>query len=138
MEFQYDPQRRRHVEGWNIIIYDGEDKIGLTEDEYDRIAFDFIMNGMINEAKRCYIRSIAQGSVRAMSELGKLYEKEGNLAEAYKWYLEASLADDVKGLKNLSRLYEKGIYVEQSFSRAEKLLRYAESIEVGDDLITPP
>ena len=129
MEFQYDPQYRRHVEGWNIIIYDGEDKIGLTEAEYDQIAFDFICNGMIKEAKRCYKRSIDQGSVRAMSEIGQLYEKEGNIVEAYKWYLEASLADDVKGLKNLSRFYEEGIYVRQDFSRAEKILQYAENIE---------
>ena len=64
-----------------------------------------------------------------MSEIGQLYEKEGNIVEAYKWYLEASLADDVKGLKNLSRFYEEGIYVRQDFSRAEIILQYAENIE---------
>lgn len=129
MEFQYDPQHRRHVEGWCMICYDGEDKIGLTESEYEEIALDFIFNGMIKEAKKCYERSMAQGSVRAMANYGELFEREGNLEEAYKWYLEASLADDIIGLKNLSRLYKEGIYVEQDYARAKEIARYARSIE---------
>lgn len=44
MEFQYDPQHRRHVEGWNIICLNGEDKIGLTAEEYNELARDFISN----------------------------------------------------------------------------------------------
>ena len=52
--FQYDPQHRRDVEGWNIICFDGEDKIGLTAQEWDNIGMDFLLNGMYDKAEKSY------------------------------------------------------------------------------------
>lgn len=40
---QYDPKHRRHIEGWNIICFDGEDRIGLTAREWNEIAADFFL-----------------------------------------------------------------------------------------------
>ena len=125
MEFQYDPQRRRHTEGWNIIIYDGEDKIGLTADEYNEIAFDFEMNSMNDMAIRSYKRGIALGSQRSMALLGALYFSMKRWEEAYTCLLEASLAEDAVALEYLAKMYRGGIYVRQDDARAETLEQLA-------------
>lgn len=128
--FQYDPQHRRHVEGWNIICFDGEDKIGLTAQEWDDIGMDFLFNEMYNEAEKSYKRGIALGSFRSMAWLGNLYEKLGRLEEAYQCYLEAAMAKDRYALQQLSDMYRKGIYVPEDKKRAEDLIKFTEDKEL--------
>lgn len=126
MEFQYDPQHRRLVEGWNIICLKGEDKIGLTADEYNELAGDFINNTMFVEAEECCNRGIRLGSVRSIALLGLIREKQGKPEEAYQLYLEAALAGDRAGIRSLSDLYKKGAYVERDPERAEMLRKIIE------------
>jgi len=128
MEFQFDPQKRRHVEGWNIICFDAEDRIGLTADEYERIAFDFLMNDMVKEAIKSYERAVSLGSTKAAAFLGEIYEKEGDVEEGYRWYLEGSLAENAIALRKLAKLYETGTYVRLDVARAEKLRSLADEI----------
>lgn len=120
--FQYDSQHRRDVEGWNIICFDGEDKIGLTADEWDEIARDFLFNEMYAEAEKSYKRGMALGSYRSMAGLGSLYEKQNRLEEAYQCYLEAAMGKDRYALELLSEMYRKGIYVRKDETRAEELI----------------
>ena len=120
--FQYDPQHRRDVEGWNIICFDGEDKIGLTAHEWDEIAMDFLFNEMYAEAEKSYKRGIALGSYRSMAGLGSLYEKQNRLEEAYQCYLEAAMGKDRYALELLSEMYRKGIYVRKDETQAEELI----------------
>ena len=122
-EFQYDPQHRRHVEGWNIICYDGEDKIGLTADEYQEIGIDFLFNEAYPEAEKSFKRGIALGSYRCVAYLGNLYERQHRLDEAYQCYLEAAMANDQYGVELLSEMYRKGVYVKKDKKRAEELIR---------------
>ena len=126
MEFQYDPQHRRLVEGWNIICLKGEDRIGLTADEYNELAGDFINNTMFAEAEECCNRGIRLGSVRSIALLGLIREKQGKTEEAYQLYLEAALAGDRAGIRSLSDLYKSGAYVEQDPERAEMLRKIIE------------
>lgn len=128
--FQYDPQHRRDVEGWNIICFDGEDKIGLTAQEWDDIGMDFLLNGMYDKAEKSYKRGIALGSYRSMAWLGNLYEKLNRLDEAYQCYLEAAMAKDRFALQQLSEMYWKGIYVTEDKKRAEELIRLIEEKEL--------
>ena len=86
MEFQYDPQHRRHVEGWNIICHKCEDKIGLMADEYNELVWDFLNNSMFAEAEECCNRGIRLGSARSIALLGLLREKQGKQEEAYQLY----------------------------------------------------
>lgn len=126
MEFQYDPQHRRHVEGWNIICLNGEDKIGLTAEEYNELARDFISNEMYSQAEECCQRGIRMGSIRSVALLGTVCEKWGQMEEAYRWYLEAALEGDRAGIYALHDLYRKGIYVELDPERAEQLRKIVE------------
>lgn len=128
--FQYDPQHRRDVEGWNIICFDGEDKIGLTAQEWNDIAMDFIFNEMYDEAEKSYKRGIALGSYRSMAWLGSLYEKLNRLEEAYQCYLEAAMAKDRYALQQLSEMYRRGVYVPEDKKRAEDLIRFSEDKEL--------
>ena len=126
MEFQYDPQHRRHVEGWNIICHKCEDKIGLTADEYNELVWDFLNNSMFAEAEECCNRGIRLGSARSIALLGLLREKQGKQEEAYQLYLEAALDGDRAGIRSLSELYKKGTYVERDPERAEMLRKIIE------------
>ena len=126
MEFQYNPKHRREVEGWNIIYFDGEDKIGLSSDEYDSIGEDFEMNGMIEYAVRSFERGIALRSPRSMALLGRLYERQGNMEEAYIWYLEAAMGEDDVALRYLSDMYREGNYVRKDEVRAKALALIAD------------
>ena len=82
-EFQYDPQHRRDVEGWNIIFFDGVDKIGLDADEWTKIGCDFLFNEMYVEAEKSFKRGIALGSYRCVAYLGVVYQKQNRLGDAY-------------------------------------------------------
>ena len=124
--FQYDPQRRRHVEGWNIICLHGEDKIGLTAEEYNDLAYDFLLQGMLPQAEECCRRGIDAGSIRSISLLGMVYQKQNKLEEAYQLYLEAALAGDRGGIRSLSDMYKKGLLVNLDSTRAEKLKKIIE------------
>ena len=128
--FQYDPQKRRHVEGWNIICFDGEDKIGLTADEWNEIGQDFLFNGMYDEAEKSYKKGITLGSYRSMAELGSLYEKLNRLEEAYQCYLEAAMAKDRYALQLLSDMYRNGVYVRKDVRRAEELINLTDDREL--------
>ena len=121
--FQYDPQHRRDVEGWNIICFDGEDKIGLEAHEWEGIGCDFLYNEMYVEAEKSFKRGIALGSYRCVAYLGEVYQKQHRLEEAYRCYLEAAMANDKYGVELLSEMYRKGIYVRKDKIRAEELIR---------------
>jgi len=128
--FQYDPKHRRHIEGWNIICFDGEDRIGLTAREWNEIAEDFLCNGMYAEAEKSYKRGIALGSQRSMAGLGSLYEKMNRLEKAYQCYLEAAMGKDRYALQLLSEMYRKGVYVRKDESRAEELINLTDDKEL--------
>ena len=120
--FQYTVHEDRHVEGWNIICYNGEDRIGLSSREYLFIAFDFLRNGMIPQAESALNRAIALGSVRAMVHLGEVYAMKGDPERAYQCYLEAALAnEDLLALHHLAIMYKNGVHVRQDDDRAEQL-----------------
>ena len=122
-EFQYDPQHRREVEGWNIICFDGEDKIGLDANEWNNIGCDFLFNEMYVAAEKSFKRGIALGSYRCMAYLGVVYQKQNRLGEAYTCFLESAMANDQYGVELLSEMYRKGIYVRKDKKRAEELIR---------------
>lgn len=120
MEFKYDPQNRRLIEGWNLIFYDTEDTIHLSMEEYEQLAFDFNWNGMIDCAFRTYHRGIEAGYKELIPLLGELYEQNDDLENTYRCYLEAALINDLNGIKNLSRMYKKGIYVQKDEKKSQK------------------
>ena len=104
MSFQFDRgKKRRDVEGWNCVVFGKPDQIGLTAEEYERIAFDFHMNGMKKQEEECYLRGIRQGSVRCRYFLGLFYEENGDPENAYFWLLEAALGGNKKAAEHLSR-----------------------------------
>ena len=131
MEFQYDPKHRRHVEGWNIIYFDGEDRIGLTAEEYLYVGMDFSGNDMTKQAIKSFEKAISMGYVPAMTRLAKEYEYMGKMEDAYRWYLEAALADDTEAMWRLSYMYKNGIYVRKDKKRAGELRKLARKLSKG-------
>ncbi len=126
--FKFDPQHRRHVEGWNIVYYDAEDGIGLTADEYIEVGFDFQINDMYEQAIRAYQRAIDLGSKKAMTSLGLLYEILERYEEAYRCFLEAALYDEYGAVRHLARFYKDGIYVDENEKKSQQLKDYAKDI----------
>lgn len=126
--FRFDPQHRRHVEGWNIVYYDVEDGIGLTADEYIEVGMDFQVSGMNAQAIRAYQRAIDLGSKEAMTSLGILYEILKRYEEAYQCFLEAALYNETGGLHHLARFYRDGIYVAEDKEKSQKIKDHIKEI----------
>ena len=130
MKFQFDcEKKRRHVEGWNCVIYEAEDRIDLSADEYESIASDFESNFMIYEAEIAYKRAIKRGSIKSRYLLAKLLETHGQSEEAYQWYLEGALGGNVNAIKRLSEMYRQGTNIRKDIQRVEELEKYLLEIE---------
>lgn len=108
-------------------------------DEYNNIGWD-LHQGLTSgtpdpdAAIPWYEKAIEEGSVRAMLNLGSLYEDMENYEDAYFWYLEAALQGNDEAALQIAGMYYDGNYVDQDYYRAYQI--FSGLIERGMECVS--
>jgi TPR repeat protein len=92
-----------------------------SEEIYD-FGCNFLDNGDIDNAMKCFILAAEQGNMSAQSQLGDMYDNgkwvEASLDEAIKWYKLAAENGDGDAIYYLGYLFYRGDDVEQDYKEA--------------------
>ena len=109
-----------------IQVVSGEipDEIGLEAEDYFfagwQLEYGISSFKNIELAIKAYEIAVSKGYLKAITALGDLYKKNGNLEEAYRWYLEGALLEEPieHSLYGLALIYHDGDYVSRNYAKA--------------------
>lgn len=92
-----------------------------SEEIYD-FGCNFLDNGDIDNAMKCFILAAEQGNMSAQFQLGDMYDDgkwvEASLDEAIKWYKLAAESGHKDAIYHLGYLFYRGDDVEQDYKEA--------------------
>ena len=114
-----------------IQVISGEipDEAGLEAEEYFfagwQLEYGISSFKDTELAIKAYEIAVSKGYIKAITALGDLFKKNGNLEEAYRWYLEGSLLEKPieHSLYGLALMYHEGEYVTQDYAKALKYFK---------------
>ena len=92
----------------------------MTAEELRQKGIKFSRSGNNEKAKRYFKRSIAQGCINAINDLGVIYEKENLLRKAYLEYRKAAELNVGVAWSNIANFYKKGLYLKRDINEAIK------------------
>jgi TPR repeat protein len=102
------------------------DGFGIQADRAEAIRW-FVRAATLGhiEARKAIVAAAKTDHPAAQSNLGVLYEKEGDLAQAVSWYRMAADKGDSHAQSNLGNLYRTGQGVARDFAKAAQLFNRA-------------
>ena len=121
----------REVVAIQVICGEITDEIGLEAEDYFfagwQLEYGISSFKDIELAIKAYEIAVAKGYLKAITALGDLFKKDGNLEKAYQWYLEGSLLESPleHSLYGLALMYHEGEYVSREYDKALRYFKMA-------------